>query len=135
MNKKQTVKLSESKLRQVIKESVKNVLKENMYSEAEQKQLYSYDEIISALNLVTEYTFETLKSLGKRAIPILYCINPDSTAIGNNGVSHFDYDSIRNAINRSGLANDGNRGYTLLDLAKMIDDGEFGDVKHFEYYK
>ena len=135
MKKKQTIKLNESQLRQVIKESVKNILKENMYSEAEQEQLYDYHEIVSALNLVTEYTLETLKSLGKRAIPIMYCINPDSTAIGNNGVSDSDYDSIRMAINRSGLVNDGNRGYTLLDLAKMIDGGEFGDVKHFEYYK
>ena len=72
MKKKQTIKLNESQLRQVIKESVKNILKENMYSEAEQEQLYDYHEIVSALNLVTEYTLETLKSLGKRAIPIMY---------------------------------------------------------------
>jgi hypothetical protein len=133
--KKQSIKLNESQLRDIIKESVKKVLNEGTIGEAEQGQLYDYNEIISALNLVTEYTLETLKSLGKRAIPIMYCINPDSTAIGNNGVSDSDYDSIRMAINRSGLVNDGNRGYTLLDLAKMIDGGEFGDVKHFEYYK
>lgn len=133
--KKQTIKLNESQLRNIIKESVKKVLNEGTIGEAEHGQLYDYNEIISALNLVTEYTLETLKRLGKNAIPIMYCINPESTAIGNNGVSDNDYDSIRNAINRRDLVNDGNGGYTLLDLARMIDNGEFGNVKHFNYYK
>ena len=34
-------------------------------------------------------------------------------------------DNIRNAIDQDGLANDGTRGYDLLELAKMIENGEF----------
>lgn len=42
--KKQTIKLNESKLRQVIKESVKEVLKERSLDDIEHTNLYGYDD-------------------------------------------------------------------------------------------
>ena len=40
----------------------------------------------------------------------------------NHGV--FERAFYKNVINRPNLEDDGNTGYTLLDLAKMIENGE-----------
>lgn len=75
-----------------------------------------------------EAIFETLESLGPRAALISYLIEPDSTTIlangyyGNEGV--FDRAIYNNIIKRPNIENDGNRGYTFLALAELIENGE-----------
>ena len=111
------ISLNESQFNRIVSKCVKKALNEG--------SLYDYGDIIGAENVITQYTLDILKSLGKKAIPIMYCINPNSTAIGNSRITDSDFDSIRNAIDQDGLANDGTRGYDLLELAKMIENGEF----------
>lgn len=93
----------------------------------ERRKLYTEEQIAHAHDVVANRIHEIMESLGKSANVICYMLDPHRTAIG----STYDYnsDSVSNAIwnnlfRREGLEYDGNAGYTLLQLAEMIEKGE-----------
>lgn len=93
----------------------------------EKRKLYTEEQISHAHKVVANRIHEIMESLGKSANVICYMLDPHRTAIG----STYDYNSttVGNAIwnnlcRREGLEYDGNAGYTLLQLAEMIEKGE-----------
>lgn len=93
------------------------------------KQLYSDEELSEAHMIVRNKILEVCKSLsGKKLNLISYMLSPRSTAIGasptyNEGtIKNYIYNNL---MCRRGLEFDGNEGYTLLELAKMIKEGCF----------
>ena len=96
-------------------------------AQKEQKRLYTDEQIDEALRIVWERTEQVIKILGDRANLIAYLIKPGNVAIGAS--LEYNFDVFKNAfyenvVRRDGLAYDGNAGYTLLDMAKMIKDKE-----------
>lgn len=97
--------------------------RQKFYDSLQVEPLYSDEQINDAINTIRDHIFEVLKGLGKQANLISYLISPNRTAVG----ASFDYNSdvierafYNNVVCQEDLAYDGNAGYTLLALAKMI---------------
>lgn len=93
----------------------------------EKKRLYTDEQILEAYDIVRERLLQVVSILGKYANIISYAVAPDQTAIGANlryNIENFYNQLYQNVGSNNDLAFDGNRGYTLIELAKMIKDGE-----------
>lgn len=123
MKNKTRVRITESDLHRIVRKSVNKVLNEGI----SQEQLYSEEELNDAIQVIRKRVYELLSILGKRSNVLTYIIDPGRTAIDGDVKAHLDvYDDLiyRNIISRPNLEYDGNYGYDLLDLAKMIKNGE-----------
>lgn len=88
------------------------------------KRLYTDEQIDEAIEVIRKRTKEVLQSLGKSRNLIAYMIDPHRTAIGGFNDDVFAHCFYENVVCRENLAYDGNAGFTLLDLAEMIKNGE-----------
>lgn len=123
-----TIRLNEKELQKLIHSTVKRILQEEEAEEQQQKQ----DEIIDATNTIADFAVDTLKSLGIKALPLLYCINQKYSG----GLTSIDYEAVRDTItNRINyerdidIANDADAAHDIIELANRIKKGDFGPYK------
>lgn len=116
-NTRNRVRLTESQLHNVVKESVKRVL------------LESSDENYELAHKIMTKIEDVINNMGKGANLIAYCLSPETTAVGASPSYNMQtfHDILWPKISQwvQHCPKDGNRDYTLRQVSRMIDEGFF----------